>query len=130
MPAEELRVITASLSATIHVSDEAPGVVRLDLLSVPDDLRGRGCAREALEQITQWADETGSAIVLTATYALGANIPRLLNLYMRHGFTPIEVTELHEVRMLRQPRVLTAVPLREAPRILPPEEAEEPQTDL
>lgn len=80
--------------------------MRLDLLSVPEELRGRGCARDALTHITRWADETGTVIVLTATFALGAHIQRLVALYMSFRFAPIEVTGTHEVRMRRAPLVL------------------------
>lgn len=98
--------VVASLSTIVHASDEADAVVRIDLLSVPEELRGRGCARDALTQISQWADETGTALVLTATYGLGANITRLVALYMEHGFTPVEITALQEVRMRRDPLAL------------------------
>lgn len=106
MPAENLRAILASLSTTVHISDVDPGVVRLDLILVPEELRGRGCARDALAQITQWADESGTIVVLTATFALGASLPRLVELYMGFGFIPLGMTELYEVPMRREPRVL------------------------
>lgn len=126
MPAENLRTILASLSATIHVSDEAPGVVRLDLLSVPEQLRGRGCARDALTRISEWADETGTVIVLTATFALGAHIQRLVALYMSYRFVPIEVTTTHEVRMCRSPLVLVPATLPTTVAPQPDEAMQEP----
>lgn len=115
MSAEDLRTAVSSLSTTVHVSDEAPGVVRLDLLSVPEDLRGRGCARDALAHITGWADATATVIVLTATYGLGADIQRLVLLYMGFGFVPQEITKLQEVRMRRDPRALVTATLLPGP---------------
>ena len=106
MPAESLRSVIASMSATVHVSDEEPGVVRLDLLLVPEELRGRGCARDALSHIADWADENATVIVLTATFALGATLRRLLSLYIEYGFIPVEMTPLYEVPMRREPRAL------------------------
>ena len=112
MSAADLRPVVASLSTIVHASDEADAVVRIDLLFVPEEIRGRGCARDALTQIAQWADETGTALVLTATYGLGANITRLVALYMQHGFTVVEITDLNEVRMRRDPLALVpAIPL-------------------
>jgi len=103
MPAEALRRELASLSATVHVSDTDSGVVSVDLLSVPAELRGRGCAHAALDAIAEWADRTATTLTLTATYALGANVKGLLALYTRHGFTPTELLETREVRMRRTP---------------------------
>lgn len=108
MSAEELRSVAASLTATIHVTDVAPGVVSLDLLAVPEDARGRGHARDALTAIAEWADRTGTAVLVTATFGLGADIRRLVVLYVSFGFRPTEVTTLCEVRMRREP--LSLVP--------------------
>lgn len=115
MSADHLRRAVASLSTTIHVSDDSPGVVRIDLISVPEELRGRGCARDALGQIAQWADETATQMVLTATYGLGADITRLVHLYMTFGFTPTDLTPLGEVRMRRDPHALVPASVSAAP---------------
>lgn len=103
MPAEELRRELASLSTTVHVSDVEAGVVNIDLISVPAELRGRGCATDALTRITGWADRTGTTLTLTATYSLGSNVKRLLGLYKRHGFTPTVLLPTREVQMRRTP---------------------------
>lgn len=104
--ADDLRHVVAQLCATVHVSDVEPGVVRMDLISVPEELRGNGFARQALACVCSWADETGTVVLLTATYGLGADVRRLVLLYMAYRFLPVEVTALHEVRMRRTPLAL------------------------
>lgn len=118
MPAAELLAVVASLSATVHATDVEPGVVRLDLLDVPEERRGHGLARDALALITRWADETSTSIVLTATYGLGADIARLLMLFLSYGFVPVEATPLHEVRMRREPFALVPARLVDGPLAL------------
>ena len=127
MPAENLRTILASLSTTVHISDVEPGIVRLDLISVPEELREQGCARDALAQIAQWADETATIVVLTATFALGANLRRLIELYMSVGFTPVEMTPLYEVPMRREPRAQVPALIPEGPRPAAHQELTEPE---
>lgn len=100
--APDLLAVVASLSATVHAHDQGDGTVHIDLLSVPADLRGRGCARQALDTITVWADTSQVTLTLTATSALGSSVRRLLALYREYGFAPTSMNNAGEVSMRRK----------------------------
>jgi GNAT superfamily N-acetyltransferase len=87
----------------VHVSDAGLGVVSLDLIAVPADLRGRGCARQALSEVAAWADEVGAVVLLSATSMLGANITRLVGLYGEYGFTATGHDGIDGIAMRRPP---------------------------
>lgn len=98
-----LRRHLASLSATLHISDVTPGVISIDLILVAAELRGRGCARRALEVVIAWADEAQVTVLLTATPAFGASVARLVRLYSSFGFTPTAKDGLGGTDMMRRP---------------------------
>ncbi|WP_018185907.1 GNAT family N-acetyltransferase [Microbacterium sp. 77mftsu3.1] len=105
MPLEDLRRELASLSGTVHLSrDDYSGAVSIDLISVPADLRGRGCARQALDIITAWADRHDETITLEATPNFGSDIRRLIGLYSRYGFAIVCTVGRTDVAMERTPR--------------------------
>jgi GNAT superfamily N-acetyltransferase len=106
MSASDLLRSVASLSAIVHASDRPDGSVRIDLISVPREIRGRGCARQALAEIAAWADASGTELSLTATSALGSNVPRLLGLYADYGFVPTGLNRGGDAKMRRSPQAV------------------------
>jgi len=104
MPLDDLRSELASLSTTVHLSRDHDGTVSIDLISVPADLRGRGCAQQVLDIITAWADRHGETVTLEATPNFGSDIRRLIGLYGRYGFVLVRAVGRTDVLMERTPQ--------------------------
>lgn len=60
-------------------------------LAVPVKLRGDGRASTVLGALTRWADRELVVLGLTPTTQYGADMARLLSLYNRAGFAPVQL---------------------------------------
>lgn len=72
--------------AQATIVSRTDGVITVDRIFIPDELRGRGHARRAMEALTAWADEHGYTLALTPTSEWGASKARLEKFYGAFGF--------------------------------------------
>jgi hypothetical protein len=97
-----------------HFVSERNGVITLAKIVVPADEREDGKGTAALQQLVEYADQTGQKIALTPSADFGGNKKRLTEFYKRLGFVENKGKNAdHEVseamyrpasRVLNQPR--------------------------
>lgn len=107
-----------------HFVSERNGVITLAKIVVPPNEREDGRGTAALQQLVEYADQTGQKIALTASADFGGNKKRLVEFYKRFGFVENKGKNAdHEISeamyrpastVLNQPRDTRAEP--EAPR--------------
>lgn len=69
-----------------HFISERKGTITLSKIVVPDDARGSGKGSEAMQQLIDYADQTGQRIALTPSGDFGGTKKRLVEFYKRFGF--------------------------------------------
>lgn len=81
--------------------------VRLSLIEVPEQERGRGRGSAALREIVEFADEKSMRLIVTPESGAGE---RLNEFYSRVGFKPSAENDVGEVQMVREPTIRVRQP--------------------
>ena len=72
-----------------HAMSEGNGTISLSKIVVPADVRNQGVGTQAMQHLTDYADQTGQRIVLTPSKDFGAtSMSRLTDFYKSMGFIP------------------------------------------
>lgn len=69
-----------------HAISERNGVISLSQVIVPKDERSTGKGTAAMQQLVDYADQSGQRIVLSPSADFGGNKARLVKFYKRFGF--------------------------------------------
>ena len=66
--------------------DNGKGYVSVDMISVPEKNRGKGLARETMNEVVDYADNYGKILTLTPTSEFGSSKSKLVKFYKELGF--------------------------------------------
>ena len=70
----------------VYESAKTPKIT-LSRIEVPKEMRGQGMGTQALDELTQYADQTGKTVALSPSKDFGAtSVDRLKDFYKRFGF--------------------------------------------
>jgi predicted GNAT family N-acyltransferase len=72
-------------NVSLNIS-ENPKSLDLSKIVVPKEIRGQGIGSSVMNDLTQYADETGKQINLTPSADFGGNVNRLKSFYKNFGF--------------------------------------------
>ena len=74
------------LGIELRIYDNTKGILTLDKIVVPEDLRGRGVGSKAMKKIIKYADQNNKTIALTPSTDFGGNKSKLTKFYKSFGF--------------------------------------------
>jgi GNAT superfamily N-acetyltransferase len=65
---------------------ESPKAIDLSRIFVPKEMRGQGIGSSVMQELTDYADQTGKQVRLTPSAEFGGNVERLKQFYKNFGF--------------------------------------------